>query len=661
MPKARRKDPAVLSAAARAARLAELRALHPQASNAGLQAMLAKEEEAAAQQAAADRAARRRARPAPPPSAAPSPEERVAQALEEAPEAGGAPPPPPPPKTPPRRRRPGGGRVPPEAIERAAAEPLNDTGNGQRLLHHFGEDLMHVRDVGWHWWAETHWEREGGDEAAVRFAQATAERINLEIAIVGEASEDEQAVIEAAVPAMEKRPAERDEVDRDLMAARAAALDAIGKRRTARRKFAISSGNAPKVNAMLSQALPHRTVAPEDLDADPLAFNCRNGTLHFVHEVDPECPDEKVVRLIWRVEFRPHDRKDLISKVAPVDYDPDAEAPAFVEAMNYFQPHDPTRTFLQDYYGYSITGLGGDQSLIFNYGGGSNGKSTVTEALWRVIGTYAESLNAESVTGYANRRGDQATPDFARLPGARAVRVTELPRGEPLRESIVKLLTGGEPMLVRHLNKGFFKFRPVFKTVMSGNDKPDIHGVDYGIWRRIRLVPWNVTVPEGEQRDFEDVQRDFEPERSGILNWLIAGALRVLNNGGRVQVPPEVRLATQELREDMDPVGRFLDACVVRSEGSFVTARDLFEYYQDWCYANSVRAFSEKRFAQIMTHKPFTKKEGRVRIYEDMDVLNPPPPRPMGKGGQRQKDDAGDREDPRIAAPPDPPDKAKSP
>src|SRR5690606_28494486 len=161
----------------------------------------------------------------------------------------------------------------------------------------------------------------------------------------------------------------------------------------------------------------------------------------------------------------------------------------------------------------------GEQVFVYNYGLGANGKSTFMEALARLMGPYAQVLPPEAITGDLQRRGDQATPEFARLPGARMVRCAELPRGQGIKESVLKMLTGGEPILVRHLHARFFEFTPTFKAIGSGNDRPPIAGVDEGIWRRMKLVPWEVTIPPKERRPMAKVLAEFEAERPGILNW----------------------------------------------------------------------------------------------------------------------------------------------
>jgi putative DNA primase/helicase len=192
------------------------------------------------------------------------------------------------------------------------------------------------------------------------------------------------------------------------------------------------------------------------------------------------------------------------------------------------------------------------------------------------------------------------------------IRASEPERGVQFKESLIKTLTGGEPMLVRSLNKEFFEFRPAFKMILSGNHKPEIGGVDHGIWRRIKFVPWPVTISDKEKRQMDDVLDELWAERSGILNWLLSGALDYLNSG--LRTPQEVIDATAEYREEMDPVGTFVDICVedLPSIGghpprSTVSARQMYDAFARWAVANAVRPWKEKAFAMTMAQKGFVK------------------------------------------------------
>lgn len=533
--------------------------------------------------------------------------------------------------------------VPPDVIMRCAAEPQNDIGNANRLLNYFRAEILNVRDAGWHGWHENRWRREGGKEIAMMYAHRTAARIPLEAEFITATAIEQHMIDEAeeahgelqALGKVEKltddqvaRKRRLNEIlDRGKMA-----MAAIEARQIARRKYAVSSGNSGKIKGMLEQAEPYRTVDIAELDADKLAFNVGNGTLHFVshEEPDPDASDHAGnVRRVFRVELRPHNREEFITKTAPVDYKPSAKAPRFEAAITRFQPIEAVRDFLQRYHGYALTGLTGEQCLVFNYGTGANWKSTFVEIVARIMGDYCATIQFESIAGESQKSGSQASPDIARLPGARLVRASEPDRGVQMKEGLIKALTGGEPMLARHNFKDFFEFRPDFKLVLSGNHKLEIGGVDHGIWRRMRFVEWPVTIADNERRKMDEVMAELWEERSGILNWLVEGALDYLNNG--LRTPKEVSDATDSYREENDPVGAFLSQCVVMvppnpdgSAASTVPARQLYDAFEAWGQINAVRPWREKAFSQAMSQKGLVKerhKLGQRYLHMQLDYV----------------------------------------
>ncbi|RAH99207.1 hypothetical protein DLJ53_21930 [Acuticoccus sediminis] len=497
----------------------------------------------------------------------------------------------------------GGGGFDRATLERCAELEVNDTGNGHRLLEWFGDHVLHVRNVGWSVWDGKRWNVDGGDEAVSRMAQDTASRIRLEVPLV-KIDDDERA-------AMEARGESEDAIDK-----------AEKQRRASRIRHSVQSGNSGKLAGMMGVAATHATITVPELDAEPLAINVQNGTLRLVEAVDPECPDPDVERKIWSVRLDRHDQRDHISKVMSAAYDPGASCPKWEAFCKRFLPDPAIRWWMQRWAGYALTGLTGEQMLIFNHGFGANGKSTFCEALRRLMGDYAASLPAEAVTGDQVRRGDQATPEWARLTGVRFVLIAELPRGQPLKEETIKLVTGGEPLLVRHLHQKFIELNSVFKAMMTGNHKPQATGSDYAVFRRVCLVPWTETLLPSERRPMGEVLAEFGAEASGILNWALEGLLGYLNEGLK---PPEgVVAATEDYRSDMDPVGEFVKACVVSRPGNDVDARAFYGAYVAWAEANGMRPFSEKRFAQEMAHTRIQKKRGRVMKYLDVILQDVP-------------------------------------
>lgn len=476
---------------------------------------------------------------------------------------------------------------PPSIDAELAALPLNDTGNGQRLLRRFGDRILFVRDVGPYVWTGKLWDGEGGADHARVLGQDTAAAI---------ASEGRAIYLGGP------RPDENE---------------AAWQKRVARHYgFGVSSGNSGRIAAMIEQAQPHKTVPPDQLDANPMLINCQNGTLEcrLVDEGDGR---------VASVELREHRRADLCSKAVATDYQPAADWPQWRAFLARVQPDEEIRRFLQVFAGYSLTGLTNEQKLVFYSGHGANGKSTFVDLVARLMDGYAASLRFESLAGDGSRRGDSATPDLARLPGVRLLRAAEPEANMRLKEAEVKAITGGEPVLVRHLHGRFFEMRPVFKLVLSGNHKPDIRGLDEGIWRRILLVPWDVSIPRLDQD--KGLSAKLWDERAGVFNWMLDG-LRIYLEEGLV-VPEAVLAATATYRDDSDPVGAFLrDSIEPDPDGPGVTAREMFRAYAGWCEVNAVRAWTESAFGRAMGQKAIKKDNGRVRRYLEVK-LRPDAPR----------------------------------
>jgi putative DNA primase/helicase len=548
------------------------------------------------------------------------------------------------------------GSVDREAVAECAGLDHSDTDNGRRLVRHFGADLRVVRRIGprntdYVAWTGSHWDLDTGNDAAFAAAQRMGGLILLEADHL-EATPPERRAIEDGGQAgrdlalLEKREADWTDEDKATARRLKAAVDAgktaraaLDKRKVARRKFGISSKNKARLEAMLACAAPHITMPLDGFNADPYRVATLGHTLRFRRVRDDECPDPEVVR--WRgvVEVTAgHRREDMITALVPVGYDPAARAPGFVAFTQRFLPDASVRRFVQVYSGLSLLGLT-IQKFVFHYGEGANGKSVYMQTLYNVFGGgLGVNLPAESLSGPNQRQGQQASPDLARLYGKRYLRVQELAEGVSLQEELIKRLTGGEEITARALFQGMADFKPVFKAQMSGNGYPKIEGTNHGIWRRIAVVHWPVKIPEAEQLNFDDVVDGFRDEYPGVLNWLIEGALIYLAEG--LVVPEAVRHATQEFRDEMDPVGDFLAQCVIvhadaaAAAMAKVTAREMYEAYDGWAWANSVRPITETKFGRVMKTR-IPRSEGRIREYLGCSLHLERPRRPAAPSGGR--------------------------
>lgn len=378
---------------------------------------------------------------------------------------------------------------------------------------------------------------------------------------------------------------------------------------SSRHNHAKSSAGTSKINNMLTEAIPYVSKEVNDLNRDLYAVNCRSGTLRFF------CAEADGPRM-WQVRCDRHRSSDFISKVAEVDFDPAAQAPLFQQFLQRSMPNPDYRAFLQRYAGYCLLGITVEQCLLFFYGAGRNGKSTFVDLMVDVLGDYAVSMSIDSFAGDSKRAGAEATPDLARLPGARLVAASEPEMGVHLKDALIKTLTGGEPIAVRRLHQDFFELVPQFKIILSGNHKPIIRDDSDGIWRRVHLVPWEVQIPEAEVD--RDLPRKLKQEKAGVLAWMVKGALDYLQRG--LQVPEGVTAATAEYREESDPIGAFLrNACHVTGKDiDRETPEELFNAYVRYAKREGLSEFKQATFSKRLpdqTRKSWKGQDGLMHQF----------------------------------------------
>lgn len=509
-----------------------------------------------------------------------------------------------------------------ELAAECAGLDQNDRDNGRRLILWYGPDLCYVSGMGWLTWRGTHWQRDEGELDARRMAQLLVDKIKLEPFHIHH-TPAQGRLVAAALKARKLPAGNRSQAEKDMIAKADKVIAQLGSKRAARRKFAVSSGNSGKTAAMLQQAASFKAIDQNLLDADHMKFNVRNGTLVFSRGLDPERPEgsERTSGLFEFVE--PQARADMLTKIAEVDYAPLATCPQWQAFLDRMMPDRTMQIFLQVFHAYAmLIGGNGAQKIAYHYGLGGNGKSALLETLGGLAGSYRTTVSPDTITGDGQRQGQQASPDIARLFNTRFVTVEELPKGVPLREDLVKAMSGGGKMAARFLQKEVFEFVPIFTAVLSGNTKPSITGADRGIWRRVFLIHWKVTMEENDPAriEFKDLMKRFEAERPGILNWLIDGAILYLTRGLMHFVPPEVTAFTEEYRKERDNIEVFTTSMITTKPGNRIQAGHLFKRYQGWCEANGLTAAKQRTFGDRLSELGFKKDIGRYYEYLDIGV-----------------------------------------
>ncbi len=354
--------------------------------------------------------------------------------------------------------------------------------------------------------------------------------------------------------------------------------------------WAVQTQSAKLLRNMTGLAQKAETLAfgHEALDADPWLLNVQNGTVD-----------------LRTGELREHRREDMITKLAPVDYDPDAPCPvwlAFLERV--MGGNTELIDYLQRMIGYALTGSVQEHILGFFFGGGANGKSTFLGTIHAMLGDYA----SPAPRGLLFRsRGDRHPTELASLHGRRFVTCSEIEDGQTFDEALTKDLTGGDPIECRRMREDFWTFQPTHKLFLAGNHKPTVRGDDEGIWRRMRLIPWLVTIPEAE-RDPQLPQR-LRAELAGVLRWAVEGCLAWQKRG--LNEPRAVREATANYREENDVLGEFFRLQVTFVSGSSIPRKDLREAYETFCKESGMEPYGAKRFASRLREKSV--KETTVR------------------------------------------------
>ncbi|MEJ7765735.1 MAG: phage/plasmid primase, P4 family, partial [Acidimicrobiales bacterium] len=319
-------------------------------------------------------------------------------------------------------------------------------------------------------------------------------------------------------------------------------------------------------------------------DAEPWLLNVRNGTL-----------DLRSGRL------RPHRAGDLLTKQAAASYHPEAEAPTWSTFLARVLPDLDVRTFVQRSLGYAATGIVAESLLWLAYGGGANGKTTLLGTVEAVLGDYAAPAAPDLLL--AGR--DQHPTALADLKGARLVLTSELDDGRRLAEATAKQLTGGDVIKARVMRGDFFSFAPTHHLWVQTNHRPGVRGTDTGIWRRLRLVPFEVTVPVSEQDP--RLGEKLRTEAGGILAWLVQGCLDWQQHG--LTEPLAVWHATADYRAEEDSIGTFLTDCCIEQEQATVSAADLYDAYRTWADANGERQLNQRRFGQQLTERNLERRK----------------------------------------------------
>ena len=318
-------------------------------------------------------------------------------------------------------------------------------------------------------------------------------------------------------------------------------------------------------------------------------------------------------------ELHDHDIDKKFSHQTVVEYSDNVDAPLWEKFLNQiFNNDEELIHYVQKAIGYSFTGSVDEQCLFILNGRGRNGKSVFSNVVSDVAGNYAKQMNVQTIVAKKNQSGS-ANSDIARLEGARIVTSSELNEGDRFDESLVKQLTGGDKILARFLYGSEFEYKPKFKIWMATNHLPIIRGTDDGIWRRIKIIPFNIQIPK-EKVD-KKLEYKLKAEYTGILNWIVQGAIMWQQEG--LEDPEAVTKVIETYRAEMDPLDAFLEECCTTGQNYSIKAREMYDAYHEWAKESEEYKMSLNKFGREMSKKLLRAKRRDGWYYVGLKLKEP--------------------------------------
>ena len=440
---------------------------------------------------------------------------------------------------------------------------LNDTGNAQRFIDRFGSGLRYNFDNKcWVVWDGKTWVRD------------TKQLVKVKVDLLIEEMNDEAI--------NEPNESYVHEMMKNIKH-----LSSNGGKE-AMLKEAMHIGDTPSVNA--------------DYDNHKWLLNCKNGIV-----------DLRTGKLM------PHDRNYMMSKNTNVNVNFDEEPKVWIKCLqDIFNNDEEVIAFIKKAIGYTLTGSTREQCLFQCSGDGSNGKSVFFDTIYNMLGDYSLNAQVESVLTKSNNSSGNATPDIARMKGARFVRTNEPNQGARFNEGFVKQLTGDSVVTARYLYGSDFEFTPEFKLWIATNYPLEIRGTDKGIKRRMRLIRFD-RIFEGDNADKDIVEKIYN-ELDKVLGWAIKGCLEYLKEG--LESPEAVKNATQSYFEDNDVVEKFINNNIKISTYGKEKASDVFSAYKTWAKnSNEWDGMTQTKFGKEFG-KRYQKKNINGYVYYLGIILN---------------------------------------
>jgi putative DNA primase/helicase len=254
------------------------------------------------------------------------------------------------------------------------------------------------------------------------------------------------------------------------------------------------------------------------------------------------------------------------------------------------------RQYIQRAAGYAIQGEANERAMFFTYGPPGSAKSTLIDAMGSMLGDYHIASSPDTWLIQAQTGGNRG--DLVRLAGARLVTAVEFKEGARFDEALIKAVTGGDEVTAAAKYEADVTIRPTFTLWFAANDSPAIRANDAGMWARMRRIPFDHVIPEGQQD--KSIKRRLKTDqacRAAVLAWAVAGCLAWQRQG--LGEAAAVKKSSETYQAEMDPIIDFLQGELIFTLAAESTPKELRLAYEQWAKEEGVK--------NTLSRKPFQK------------------------------------------------------
>lgn len=365
-------------------------------------------------------------------------------------------------------------------------------------------------------------------------------------------------------------------------------------------KNALRMLNSAGKNNMINEAQHQDGIAIVNADCDNQKFllNTHSGVYDLKND-----------------KLLPHTKEPYITKIADVEIDDSDEPKLWLKFLDdIFMGDEEIINFIQKAVGYTLSGSIKEQVIFILFGGGNNGKSVFIDTIQTMLGDYATTVPIEVLMERKGRGNVETT--LARIKGARMIHASENDEDDQINEGLIKQITGGEQVIGRFLYGNEFEYYPEYKLWLSTNNKPQVKGTDFGIWRRIIIIPFKLTIARDKvDRNLTDKLKNEMPK---ILNWAIEGFRKYEKEG--LELPQSLIDEKDIYKKEMDYISNFISDRIESKDEYKLPATTVYKEYEKWCRMTNSKVMSSIAFGKEFGKYFSKKRESTGYVYMNCTI-----------------------------------------